>query len=38
VASDAEELIETEPIGALTLKGLAKPVPAFNILRLKSQP
>jgi class 3 adenylate cyclase len=37
VASDAEELIETEPIGALTLKGLAKPVPAFNVLRLKSQ-
>ena len=37
VASDAEELIETEPVGALTLKGLAKPVPAFNVLRLKSQ-
>jgi len=36
VASDAEDLVETEPVGPLTLKGLAKPVPAFNVVRLKS--
>jgi class 3 adenylate cyclase len=35
VASDAEDLIETEPVGPLALKGLAKPVPAFNVVRLK---
>jgi len=35
VASDTEDLIETEPLGSLTLKGLAKPVPTFNVLRLK---
>jgi class 3 adenylate cyclase len=34
VASGVEDLIETEEIGALTLKGFARPVPAFNILRL----
>ena len=36
VASAAEDLIETEPMGSLALKGLAKPVPAFNVLRLKA--
>ena len=36
VVSDAEDLIETEPVGPLTLKGLAKPVPTFNVVRLKS--
>jgi class 3 adenylate cyclase len=36
VASDAEDLVETEPVGPLTLKGLAKPVPAFNVVRLKT--
>ena len=36
VASEVEQLIETEEIGALTLKGFARPVPAFNLLRLKS--
>jgi class 3 adenylate cyclase/putative methionine-R-sulfoxide reductase with GAF domain len=36
VASDAEDLIETEPVGPLVLKGLAKPVSAFNVVRLKS--
>jgi class 3 adenylate cyclase len=35
VASDAEDLIETEPVGPLVLKGLAKPVPAFNVVGLK---
>jgi class 3 adenylate cyclase len=37
VASDAEDLIETEPVGPLALKGLAKPVPAFNVLRMKDR-
>jgi class 3 adenylate cyclase len=36
VASDAEDLVETEPVGPLALKGLAKTVPAFNVLRLKA--
>ena len=35
VATGAEDLIETEPIGSLALKGIARPVPAFNVLRLK---
>jgi class 3 adenylate cyclase len=35
VASDAEDLVETEPVGPLVLKGLAKPVPAFNVVGLK---
>jgi len=35
VASESEDLVETEPLGPITLKGLAKPVPAFNVLRLK---
>jgi Pyridoxamine 5'-phosphate oxidase len=35
VASETEDLIETEPVGPLALKGLAKAVPAFNVLRLK---
>jgi len=37
VASAAEDLIETEPVGLLVLKGLAKPVAAFDVLRLKSR-
>jgi class 3 adenylate cyclase len=36
VASGVEDLIETEEIGALTLKGFARPVPASNLLGLKS--
>jgi class 3 adenylate cyclase/putative methionine-R-sulfoxide reductase with GAF domain len=36
VVSGVEDLIETEEIEALTLKGFARPVPAFNLLRLKS--
>jgi class 3 adenylate cyclase len=30
-----EELIEAEPVGELSLKGFLKPVPAFNVVRLK---
>jgi adenylate cyclase len=35
VASAAEGLIETEEVGALSLKGLLKPVRTFNIVGLK---
>jgi class 3 adenylate cyclase len=35
VASDSEEIVETQPVGPLVLKGLAKPVPAFNVIGLK---
>lgn len=36
VAGEVEDLIETEEVGPLTLKGFHKPVPAFSVLRLKS--
>ncbi len=35
-AGEVEDLIETEEVGPLTLKGLAKSVPAFNVVRLKT--
>jgi adenylate cyclase len=35
VASAVESLVESEPIGALTLKGFARPVPASTITGLK---
>ena len=35
VVSETEDLVETEAVGSLTLKGIAKPVPTFNVLRLK---
>ena len=35
IASALEELIEVEEVGTLTLKGLSRPVPTFNVLRLK---
>jgi adenylate cyclase len=31
-----EALAEAEPVGELPLKGFAKPVPAFNVVRLKA--
>ena len=31
----ADDLVEPEPVGDLHLKGFLKPVPAFNVLRLK---
>ena len=34
--AEFEHLAETEETGPLTLKGLARPVPAFKILRLKA--
>ncbi len=30
-----EEMIESEKVGDLTLKGFSRPVPAYNVLRLK---
>jgi class 3 adenylate cyclase len=35
VASEVEDVVETEEVGALALKGFARPVPAFSLLRLK---
>jgi adenylate cyclase len=35
VCAVIEEIVEMEPVGELTLKGFAKPVPAFNVVRLK---
>jgi class 3 adenylate cyclase len=35
VASAVEELVEMEEVGTLALKGLLKPVTAFNVLSLK---
>src|SRR4051812_16330819 len=36
VAGELEELIETEEVGPLTLKGFLKPVPAFSVVGMKS--
>jgi class 3 adenylate cyclase len=36
VASDTEDIVETEAVGSLVLKGIAKPVATFNVLRLKT--
>ncbi len=30
-----EDLVEAEPAGELSLKGFHRPIPAYNILRLK---
>jgi class 3 adenylate cyclase len=38
VANAVEDVVEAEEVGALTLKGLVRPVPAFNVLRLKTTP
>ena len=37
IAAALEDVVETEDIGVLSLKGLLKPVPASNVLRLKSE-
>ncbi len=36
VAGAVEELIDLQEVGTLTLKGLLKPVPAFNVVGLKA--
>jgi class 3 adenylate cyclase len=35
VYTAAEELLEAEPVGEFTLKGLHRPVAVYNVLRLK---
>jgi class 3 adenylate cyclase len=35
VYAQVEELVEAEPVGELTLKGLHRPVPTYKLLRLK---
>ena len=37
VQAATEELVEVEPVGPLTLKGFARPVPAFNVLALRGR-
>jgi len=37
VVGEVEDMVETEEIGPLTLKGFHKPVPAFSVLGLKSK-
>ena len=36
VASEVEDVVEADEIGALTLKGFARAVPVFHLVRLKS--
>ena len=36
VYAQVEELVEAEPVGELTLKGLHRPVTTYNVLRLKA--
>jgi hypothetical protein len=36
VFSRVESLVEAEPVGELSLKGLSRPVATFNIVRLKT--
>jgi len=38
VYSAVEELVDVEPVGALALKGLQRPVTAYNVLYLKDEP
>jgi len=35
VHAAVEDLVESEPVGPLTLKGFARPVPTFNVLALR---
>jgi class 3 adenylate cyclase len=35
VAGAAEDLVETEEVGALALKGFLRPVPTFSVVRLR---
>ena len=36
VLASVDELVDTEPVGALALKGFAKAVPVFNVVCLKA--
>jgi adenylate cyclase len=35
VATAVEELIQAEEVGALSLRGLTKPVPTFNVVGVR---
>jgi class 3 adenylate cyclase len=35
VLADVEHVVETEPLGELSLKGFSRPVQAFNVIRLR---
>jgi class 3 adenylate cyclase len=35
VLAAVDDLVEVEPVGELTLKGFARPVPAFNVLKVR---
>ncbi len=37
VFAEVEEMVETEVLADLTLKGFAKPVPALNVVRLRNE-
>lgn len=37
VYTEVDELVDVEPLGELTLKGLHRPVTAYNVIRLKSK-
>jgi DNA-binding response OmpR family regulator len=36
ICAEIEDIAESEPLGALTLKGFLKPVPVFNVIGLKA--
>jgi class 3 adenylate cyclase len=38
VLAEVEEIVETEPVGALTLKGFGKPIEAFAVLDVAHVP
>jgi adenylate cyclase len=38
VLGAVEDLVEVEDLGGLALKGFSKPVPAFNVARLRNEP
>jgi adenylate cyclase len=35
VCAAVETIVDAEPVGELTLKGFSRPMPAFNVLRVK---
>jgi class 3 adenylate cyclase len=37
VYAAVETLVETTPVGELTLKGFLRPVPAWDVIRLKEE-
>ena len=37
VLNSVEDMVEWEPVGDLALKGIPRPIAAFNVLRLRDQ-